>query len=310
MKDFSIVIPAKNEHVHLGTCLNHLAAQNASFEVIVVDNGSTDDTVAIIESFQGKLDIKVIVLEQVSISALRNAGAQIADGKIIAFIDADCVAPANWLETAKELAQPHSLWGAHYKDPEDATWVTRVWTRHQAKETEGAVEFIPAGCMFIHREDFLGLRFDETVTTSEDVDICRRARLGRMQVISDKRLAVVHNGSPRDLSAFYRKNRWHGEAVVRNFIHALPSTRYAGIVGLSAYTLLLTWLLIVSVPVSVYLKSPWLSIAIALALVGPSALIALCKTINRPTDFVLLTTLYLTYFGARAASITRSYRSW
>ena len=91
----TIVIPALNEEAFIGDCLRSLRAQTMlPAEIIVVDNGSTDRTVEIAKG----LTARVIVMPDVGIVALRQAGAEAAVNPIIVSTDADTTFPTFWLE--------------------------------------------------------------------------------------------------------------------------------------------------------------------------------------------------------------------
>lgn len=245
----SIVIPVFNEERYVAECLQSLVAQTLPmecFEVIVVDNGSTDSTMKIVNSFRDLLPLEVLLRPGCSISAVRNHGALVAKGDILAFMDGDCLGRPTWLADSLAIAPPHSIWGAHYIVSEEASWVAKVWSKYQATEREGAVTFIPGGCLFITRADFKLIGgFRESVETSEDVEICARAREQGMQILAYPSLAVVHKGTPGTLGKFYRKNRWHGKHVLRLFLARLPSTRNLPIVAISVYTLMMFWAAII-----------------------------------------------------------------
>jgi glycosyltransferase involved in cell wall biosynthesis len=92
----SIVIPVHNEERHLQACLAAIEAQTVRpYEVIVVDNNSTDDTVAITQRFPF-----VVVVDELrqGIVHARNAGFDAARGDIIGRIDADIQLPRRWIE--------------------------------------------------------------------------------------------------------------------------------------------------------------------------------------------------------------------
>ena len=92
---FSVVIPAFNEEFYLGDCLASLAEQDftGSFEVIVVDNNSSDRTSEIARRAGA-----IVVTEQVpGVCQARQAGTEIACGEIIVSADADCVYEPEWL---------------------------------------------------------------------------------------------------------------------------------------------------------------------------------------------------------------------
>ena len=93
----SVVIPAYNEETYLPSCLESIRKQDyaGEYEVIVVDNASTDST--------GKIALnwgaKVVYESKRSPACARQKGVEAATGEIIAFIDADTQSPAHWLST-------------------------------------------------------------------------------------------------------------------------------------------------------------------------------------------------------------------
>ncbi len=240
----SIIIPALNEERMIGRCLESLAKLAFSrdrFEVLVVDNGSRDKTLEIAESFQDRLNLRVLQKTNVRISALRNLGARAATGDILAFLDADCLAPEDWLDRILELAPADGagVLGAHYLLPEDSTWVGRTWHRYQEAPKSGEVSHVPAGDLIMRREDFLKLGgFDETIQTNEDYELCERARKAGMQVRAFPRIGVVHLGTAQSLRVFFRKQAWHGTHVIKVFLRDVLKSHNRKAVFFAAYTLL------------------------------------------------------------------------
>jgi len=95
----SVVIPALNEGAQITYCLESLAEQSFSdFEVIVVDNGSSDDTVEVARAF----GCRVLFEKERGATAARQHGFDAAYGEIIASTDADTVVPPHWLEMIEE----------------------------------------------------------------------------------------------------------------------------------------------------------------------------------------------------------------
>jgi glycosyltransferase involved in cell wall biosynthesis len=95
----SVIIITLNRAEWLSETLSSLLDQSRrAEEVIVVDNGSTDHTKDIAESFKDKLNIKYIHEEKRGIPFARNAGIKYASKEIIAFIDDDCIAHKDWLK--------------------------------------------------------------------------------------------------------------------------------------------------------------------------------------------------------------------
>ncbi len=96
----SVVIPALNEEREIECCLEGLFRQtHAAFEVIVVDNGSTDATASLAEAW----GVRVIKEPQRGISCARQAGFKAARGTLVASTDADTVVRPNWLTRIEEV---------------------------------------------------------------------------------------------------------------------------------------------------------------------------------------------------------------
>ncbi|MDB5422325.1 MAG: Dolichyl-phosphate mannose synthase related protein, partial [Brevundimonas sp.] len=98
--EVTVIVPAWNVQDDLGHCLRALEAQTLSpkaFEIIVVDNGSTDGTVAVADSFAG---VRVLSEPRPGSYHARNTGLAHALGDYIAFTDADCRPAPDWLSEA------------------------------------------------------------------------------------------------------------------------------------------------------------------------------------------------------------------
>jgi len=92
----SVVIPAYNEERYLGRCLQALRAQSypaSRFEIIVVDNGSTDATADIARCF----GVRIVSEPRKGVARARQTGFEAARSEIIASTDADTTVPAFWL---------------------------------------------------------------------------------------------------------------------------------------------------------------------------------------------------------------------
>jgi glycosyltransferase involved in cell wall biosynthesis len=308
----SIIIPALNEEKMIGRCLDsltRLALARDRFEVLVVDNGSRDKTLAVVESFKDRLNLRVLQQAGVRISALRNLGAQAAAGDIVAFLDADCLAPADWLDRIFALAPADGagVLGAHYLLPEDSSWVGRTWHRYQEAPKSGEVSHVPAGDLVMRREDFLKLGgFDETIQTNEDYELCERARKAGMRVRAFPQIGVIHLGTAQSLRVFFRKQAWHGTHVIKVFLRDPLKSHNRKAVFFAAYTLL--WLVGILAGIAWAFGSdgPWLLSAVALAALclPPTVLSAKQVLASRKySDFFPLFALYLTYGIARAKAL-------
>jgi glycosyltransferase involved in cell wall biosynthesis len=308
----SIIIPALNEEKMIGRCLEsltRLAFARDRFEVLVVDNGSRDRTLDIAESFKDRMNLKVLQQEGVRISALRNLGAQTAAGDILAFLDADCLAPADWLDRIFALAPADGagVLGAHYLLPEDSSWVGRTWHRYQEAPKSGEVSHVPAGDLIMRREDFLELRgFDETIQTNEDYELCDRARKAGMNVRAYPQIGVVHLGTAQSLRVFFRKQAWHGTHVIKVFLRDPLKSHNRKAVFFAAYTLFSLLGVAAGLVWALTEHGPWLFPAVAVAaLCLPPTVLSAKQVLSsrRYSDFFPLFALYLTYGIARAKAL-------
>jgi glycosyltransferase involved in cell wall biosynthesis len=102
----SIVIPALNEEKFLPDCIKSMMRQdwNGEYEIIVVDNGSSDNTAGVAAS----LGVIVIECRKRGVAFARQAGAEAARGDIIAQADADTLYPPQWLSQINAYFAGHA----------------------------------------------------------------------------------------------------------------------------------------------------------------------------------------------------------
>jgi glycosyltransferase involved in cell wall biosynthesis len=172
----SVVIPSRNEGTNLAYTVHWILAntRQPEFEIIVVDDGSTDRTVEVARSF-GKA-VRLVLQEHRGVSAARNHGARVARGDLLAFLDADDLYVPQKLaqQLARFVARPELELSAAYTvnfwSPELAEHardhdpkMTAPWPRHIST-------WMMRRCLF----ERIG-PFDETMPLSQDVDWHLRA---------------------------------------------------------------------------------------------------------------------------------------
>jgi glycosyltransferase involved in cell wall biosynthesis len=315
---FSIVIPVLNEERMIAGCLEALSKleyPHSQFEVIVVDNGSTDRTTSIAASFSSLLNLSILQRTNVKISGVRNWGAAAARGDILAFLDADCIVPARWLQEAEVLYASKSrvLLGAHYRIPEPSSWVARSWFRERETTACELASYVPSGNLFISRSHFAVIGgFDETLETNEDYDFCQSARAAGLEILAYPAIAVVHLGTPQTLYDFYRRQRWHGKHVFKVFLRRLPQLHNLRAVSFALYTIvsimgLLTGLLWAAFNGSMIPPA----IACALLVTGP-LLLGMWRIWSSRIEWWRLLPLMLLYFtfGMARAACLLDVRNW
>jgi glycosyltransferase involved in cell wall biosynthesis len=104
----SVIIPVRNEEQHLADQLEALVRQTypGPWEVLVVDNGSTDRTLDVALGFGARLPLRIVdASERAGLNHARNAGVAAAEGEFVAFCDGDDVASPGWLEALVRAAR-------------------------------------------------------------------------------------------------------------------------------------------------------------------------------------------------------------
>ncbi|MDB9372849.1 glycosyltransferase family 2 protein [Nodularia sphaerocarpa] len=130
----SAIICTHNRDTYLGAAIDSLLAQvfTADFEVVVVDNGSSDRTREVVEQRLGDPRVKYVFEPTIGLSVARNTGARVASAEIIAYLDDDAVASAYWLQVLYAAYQNDSklaiaggkvtlLWPPNIEPP---TWLS------------------------------------------------------------------------------------------------------------------------------------------------------------------------------------------
>ena len=98
----SIIIPVYNGGKYIRKCLDSLSQQTipvSQYEIIIVDNGSTDNSMLLADNY----DVKTLQELKKGSYAARNAGIKAACGNIIGFTDVDCIVSKDWLEQAVKI---------------------------------------------------------------------------------------------------------------------------------------------------------------------------------------------------------------
>lgn len=274
------------------------------YEVIMVDNGSTDRTKDIAKEFGAK----VLEAPHLKVSGLRNLGAKNAEGEFLAFVDADCTVDGDWLTSAKIYfnSQDIAAWGSPADIPTHSTWVQQAWflVRKPDKIVED-VEWLESMNLFVRQKTFLVADgFAENLVTCEDVDFCYRLRqYGR--IVSDRRIRVIHHGEAATVRQFFRKELWRGMGNIHGvFSHGLSFKELPSL----ALPLYFAFFLPLLLAASILLRSGILFSLLFLFLILPAALIFSKKKLFAAGPKTLLRLFFLlqVYFLARTAAIFKT----
>lgn len=126
----SVIIPTYNEKDVLEGCIESLGAQTKrDFEIIVVDDGSTDGTVEILENLSKTLpNFKFVKQMHKGAGAARNNGARDAKGSILVFVDADMTFDPDFLKNIVEPIEKAKAKGTFSKEEYVSNW-DNIWAR-------------------------------------------------------------------------------------------------------------------------------------------------------------------------------------
>ncbi len=147
----SFIIPIFNAEKYLSACITNLVCQSEKdLQIILVDDGSTDRSLAIAQEWAAK-DARLEVYHQPNAgqSVARNLGLKYAKGEYIAFVDADDAIEQDWCE--KHMA---AINGVDY--------VQSGYTRNGVQKTPSSVHQFTSPCMRLYRREAIAqLRFPE-----------------------------------------------------------------------------------------------------------------------------------------------------
>ena len=107
---FSVIVPTYNRLSLLRRTLESLFRQEFSdYEIIVVDDGSTDGTLEYLKGLSEKKKIQYVLQKNSGPAIARNKGIALSSGSLVAFTDDDCIVPADWLKRYHEKFQQEDV---------------------------------------------------------------------------------------------------------------------------------------------------------------------------------------------------------
>jgi len=214
---FSVVVCSYNGSRTIGECLENLSRlEYSNYEVIVVDDGSTDNTAEIAQRF----NVNLLRTENQGLSAARNTGREHAQGEIVAYIDDDAYPDPHWLNYYNSAFQSssHALIGGPNLSPLHDPPVAQCVARSPGGPshvllTDTLAEHVP-GCNMVFRKSCLEEvgGFDPVFRTAgDDVDICWRIQ-EKGWTIGFAPAAVVWHHRRSSVLAYCRQQRGYGKA--------------------------------------------------------------------------------------------------
>jgi glycosyltransferase involved in cell wall biosynthesis len=308
----SFVVPVFNSEQYIACCLQSIKSldfDGFAYEVVIMDNGSTDRTHQIMRD----MGFEFHIVPKVNVSALRNRGAKISHGEYLAFVDSDVELSPQWLRDGLVVFRQQDVVasGCFPGVPREATWVQRTWDLHQRGRTRmdavTPTAWLSSMNLLVRRDDFLAVSgFNEHLTTAEDVDLSYR--LGqRGRILNNPSMQAVHWGEARDLGHFMRKEIWRGKGNLQGVLsHGLRLDELPSL-GYPLYMLVAIVLLGAGVIMDLMQYRLLFTPVAAGLLVLPALLLALRSGYQaaRLQAIPQLSLLYFAYGLARAFSLFR-----
>jgi len=215
----SVVIPCLNVAATLGPQLDALSAQDADFEweVVIADNGSTDQTVPLATSYTDRLQIAIVHEAMRGRQFACNTGARSANGKYLVFVDGDDVVQPGFLKAMAEGLACHEMAAGRFDNGQfaDAGALQHGPTISDAiMSGYGFLPFASGGCTGIHADVFAQVGgFDADSNYCEDTALSWRVQLAGYQLGAVPG-AVVAVRQRSTFASMFRQHRNFGKARV------------------------------------------------------------------------------------------------
>ncbi len=209
MSKISVIIPVHNEEKDISLCLKSLNEQSfKDFEIIVVDDGSTDNTLGVVKEFS---KVGIIKGQHKGPGFSRNLGARAAKGEILVFIDADMTFDKDYLKNLASpiIKNPKVIGTTH--ELEIVKNTSNIWSRcwgkiRVSKEEAKDIKVFRA----IRKDIFLKLGgFDPKYGYADDQSLWFNHKV--RPVVAKN--AVCYHRNPETLRSVYRQSRWIGASI-------------------------------------------------------------------------------------------------
>ncbi|MEL6158189.1 MAG: glycosyltransferase [Cyanobacteria bacterium J06627_32] len=233
----SAIICTHNREQYLGAAIDSLLAQTIeNYEIIVVDNASTDGTAGIAKSREHHSNMRYIYEPKLGLSVARNCGAQAAKGEILAYLDDDAEASQGWLEALLAVFAQHEkvaiaggkvtlIWPPNAQPP--------AWLSDDLSSGLGAYDLgnelvyieqpslTPRGLNYAVRKSFLEAvggfdpnlgRVGKNLLSNEEQQLTRMALDRGLQVAYVPAAIAAHNVAPARMKPgwFLSRSWWQG----------------------------------------------------------------------------------------------------
>jgi len=207
----SVVICIRNVEKYIGKCISSLLDQTfKDFEIVIVDDGCSDNTRRLVQKFKDKRVRYYENKESIGIAKSRNKGLQLSRGEYIFFTDGDCIASKDWLEQGLKSLENENCVGVEGRIYYVSKEYKPTYSNHVCKNEFGG-HFMTGNVAYKRSVIESVGGFDERYDYFEDRDLALRIlKRGKIGFNPNMIVFVQHQTvTPKDLmrSADYIKNR-------------------------------------------------------------------------------------------------------
>lgn len=217
----SVIVPAYNVEKYIVDCLESILQQQVTFdyEILVVNDGSTDKTPALLENYSGDERIRIIHQDNGGLSAARNTGIACSNGEYLCFVDSDDVLPEGSLEALMSVAleeQAKLVVGSYERCHRNGT-VQYIRKLLDAKAENNRIPGFAWGRV-IHYSVFRNLMFPEGYWFEDSVmaqivhPLCETSTYTTSQIcyryyLNEKGITTIAKGNPKSIDSLWITGR-------------------------------------------------------------------------------------------------------
>jgi len=238
----SVVVPSYNGAARLSILMEALVKQNfKAFEVVVVLDGSTDNSESVLEGWNNQLELNIVNQTNKGRAGARNRGAKEAKGELIVFLDDDMQPDPDVVFFHKQLHEETPdiiVVGQQIEKQEKENefsffkaWLTAKWVEKFGRKPvklNSANLFLTAANMSIRKVRLQGLNgFDEALSDAEDFDLAARAYLEDILIIYDPNNRSYHRSFSSFRSYIIRQRQYR--SAHEKLAALRPSSEFANL---------------------------------------------------------------------------------
>ena len=267
---YSVIVPVYNRPVEVDELLESLCAQTfTDFEVVVVEDGSTEKSDAVCEQYKDRLDLKYYFKDNSGPGPSRNYGAERSQGEYLIILDSDVIVPKDYLQTVDDelKASPTEAFGGPDRAHPSFTPIQKAINYSMTSFfTTGGIrggkkkmdKFYPRSFnMGIRKDVFQNVGGFDKLRYGEDIDLSTRLFKAGCECRLFPEAYVYHKRRVK-FSSFFKQVKHSGEARVMlkrrypetfKLVHLLPSAFVIGNIVLVLLAIFHRWWWILPIPV-------------------------------------------------------------